>query len=280
MTVVTEFFQHQNFTGSSQTFTTGTNSRWHWIRFGSPLKNEITSFRSNVVSGRAANVYAFENNDFTGDFASLNVPAGWTCWWSNVGSKINDDIESALILRRNSLEIVQPLADLVLPEFKTEFDAQAAGTQVKRNGDPSIYGVFFPSFDPNAMLVRIEQKLTVELDCWWDYDARVRFDLQFRLQDGLLDGFCKWYWVWVEGGVFSGQIYDELQPKMLDACGVLTTKLREKLALLNFWAILAGYKFGSVYVLPGNEPNMTPGAEFGRIGKSSENCCLVVTRTA
>ena len=280
MTIVTEFFKHQNFSGASETFTTGTNKRWHWIKFGSTLKNEITSIRSNVVSGRAANIYAFKNNDFTGKFASLNVPTGWTCWWSNVGADMNDNIESALILRRNSLEVVQPLHDLVVPEFKTEFDNATAGTQVKRAGEPTIYGAFFPPHDPNAMLVRLEQNVTVELDCWWDYDARVSFDVEFRLVDGQLDGYCKWYTIWVEGGVFSGKILDEMKPRIADACAILTDKLRQKLALLNFGAALAGYKFGSVYVLPGKVPTFPPTGDYGRVGSHAEDCCLVVTRTA
>jgi hypothetical protein len=279
MTVVTEFFEHKDFGGASQTFTTQTNSRWHWIKFGSTLSNKVSSMRSHVVSGRASNVYAFKNNNFTGDFASLNVPLGWTCWWSNVGSQMNDDIESALILRRNAKEVVQALKALIAPDFKTEFDKEAAG-QAHRDGEPKIYGVFFPSYDPNAMLVRIEQNLVVELDCWWDYSARAQFDLQFSLtSDGLLDGFCKWLWVWVEGGIFSQDVYDGLVPKMSDACDTLTEKLRDKLALLNLGAALSGFKFGSVYVLPGAQPSFPPSGPFGRIGNSLEDCCLVVTRT-
>lgn len=139
--------------------------------------------------------------------------------------------------------------------------------------------MFFPSYDPNAMLVRIEQKLVIELDCWWDYDARVQFDLQFLLNGNMIDGFCKWYWVWVEGGVFSQQIFDKLAPKMHAACGTLTAKLKEKLALLNFGAALAGYKFGSIYVLPGAQPTFPPSGPFGRVGNSHEDCCVVVTRT-
>lgn len=279
MTVVTEFFEHKDFAGTSQTFTTFTGSRWHWIRFGGALANKVSSFRSNVVSGRPANVYAFKNNDFTGDFASLNVPTGWTCWYSYVGSQMNDDIESALILRRDPKEVVQALKDLIAPDFKTEFDNQAAGS-AHRSGDPKIYGVFFPSFDPNAMLVRIEQDLVVELDCWWDYNAQVRFDLQFTLTgDKLLDGFCKFLWVWVEGGIFSQDVYNGLVPKMSQACDTLTQKLRDKLALLNFGAAIKGFKFGSVYVLPGKEPSFPPGGPVARIGNSHEDCCLVVTRT-
>lgn len=278
MTVVSQFYEHRDFVGASDVFTTFTGSRWHWIKFGGALNNKASSIRSNVVSGRAANLYAFRNNDFTGNFASLNTPPGWTCWWSFVGAQMNDDIESALIIRRDAREIVQPLKALIAPDFKTEFDAEAAGTEAVRNGEPSIYGVFFPSFDPFSMLVRIEQNLTIELDCWWDYDARVQFDLQFVLNGNQIDGYCKWFWVWVEGGVYSSRIFNELEPKMRAACGTLTEKIREKLALLNLGAAIAGYRFGSIYVLPGSQPSFPPGGPFGRIGDSHEDCCLVVTR--
>ena len=181
-------------------------------------------------------------------------------------------MKSALILRRNAKEVVQALKNLIGPDFKTEFDNEAAG-QAHRSGDPNIYGVFFPSYDPQAMLVRIEQNLVVELDCWWDYDARVQFDIQFRiLSDGRLDGFCKWVWVWVEGGIFSHDVYNGLAPKMVAAAGTLTQKLRDKLAVLNFGAVLAGYKFGSTYVLPGSPPS------FPRAARSDASA--TVTRTA
>ena len=278
MTVVTEYFEHSNFGGASESFTTFTGSRWHWIKFGGLLNNKVSSLRSNAISGRAVNVYGFQHNNFTGDFASLNVPSGWTCWWSYVGSQMNDDIESALMIRRDAREIVQPLRALIIPDFQAEFDKEAAGSEASRNGDPRIYGVFFPSYDPLAMLVGIEQNLNIELDCWWDYDARVQFDLEFRLVGNQIDGFCKWFWVWVEGGIFSGRIFSELEPRMRAACGTLTAKIREGLALLNLGAALAGYRFGAIYVLPGAEPGFPPGGPFGRVGNSHEDCCLVVTR--
>jgi hypothetical protein len=279
MTVVTEFFKHSNFNGASETFVTHTNWRWHWVKFGGTLKNEISSLRSNVTSGRAANVYGFTNNNFTGKFASLNVPSGHTAWYSSLSNQLNDDIESALIIRRNAREVIQPLRDMIVPDFEVQFDAATAGQQVRRNGSPTVSALIFPSHDPNTMLVRIQQRMIVELDCWWDYDATVSFDVEFRLTNATtIDGFCKWVTTWVEGGAFSSAIRNEMHPRMLQAAGTLTQRLRQSLALVNFGAALLGYRFGALYVLPGSQPTFPPAGPYGRTGTSTEDCCIVVTR--
>lgn len=279
MTVATEFFEHINFGGNVSRFVTPTDWRWQWVKFGSALANKISSLRSNVVEGRPANVYAFTNNDFTGNFASLDVNSGWTSWWSAVGS-LNDDIESALIIRRDSREIVTQLKNLLIPDFRTEFDAEAAGTQARRNGDPFVYAVYVAPHDPNSMMVRIHQNITVVLDCWPDYDAWVQFDLKFTLSGNPLDAFCAWVTTWVESGVHSGTIFDRLHPRMVQAAGVLTQKLRQKTAIINAQVNAAGIRFWDIYILPGQQPAFPPpDANFGRFGNSAEDCCLVLVRS-
>jgi hypothetical protein len=235
--------------------------------------------RANASGGFNANVYGFTNNDFLGGYAALNMAEGWTCWWSNVGG-LNDDIESALLINRNKLEVVMALRDQIAPDFADQFDAEAAGQQVHRRGDPRVYAVFFPSFAPNSTFVRIEQDLTVELDCWWDYDARVRFDIQMGLNGNEVVAWVAWVHTWVEGGVFSGQISGKLHPKMVAAAGTLNEKLGDKLALVNLGIALKGYRLGQLYLLPGRQPPFPPpSSNFGHQGDAKEDCCVVLTRT-
>ncbi len=135
MAVYAEFFKHANFSGYSESFTLGNSSRYWWIKFGSKLRNEITSMRANAYSGFDGNVYGFTGNDFLGDYASLNMSEGWTCWWSNVGSKLNDDIESALLINRNKSEFAVELKDQIAGVFKSKLDeklARDAGSQKRR----------------------------------------------------------------------------------------------------------------------------------------------------
>lgn len=279
MTVVTEFFEHNNFSGQSARFVTPTHWRWHWITFGGNLANKVSSFRANVADGRKTNVYAFTNNNFTNNFASLNVPTGWTCWWPSVGG-LNDDIESALIIRRDEREFVTPLKNLLIPDFLTEFDREAAGTQVRRNGDPIIFGLYVAPHDPHSMLVRIHQNMTVELDCWADYWAWAAFDLKFTLGGNPLDGFCAWVTTTVEAGVHSQAIFDRLRPRMVSAMGTMTAKLRQKIAVINAQLNAAGIRFWDIYILPGAQPSFPPpDGNIGRFGNSFEDCCLVLVRS-
>jgi hypothetical protein len=176
MAIFAEFFKHAGFGGHTESYTLSNSWRYYWIKFGSALRNEITSLRANAYAGFHGNVYGFTNRDFLGDYAALNMSEGWTCWWSNVGGAMNDDIESALLINRNRNELALSLRDQIVAPFVDAFDEETAGTQVSRRGNPRVYSVFWPSFSPNRKFVRIEQDLRVALDWWPDYDARVRFE--------------------------------------------------------------------------------------------------------
>ena len=280
MACFAEFFEHQNFAGYREQFTLTNSWRYWWIKFGGGLSNKITSLRANAYAGFDANVYGFTNGDFLGRYAALNMAEGWTCWWNNVGG-LNDDIESALLINRNKLELVMALRDQIAPDFAAQFDAEAAGQKVSRRGDPRVYAVFFPSFDSNATFVRIEQDLTVQLDNWWDYDAQVRFDIAMGLSGNMVNAHVAWVHTWVEGGIFSGSISGNLHPKMVAAAGTLNAKLTDKLALLNLGIALAGYRLGQLYLVPGRKPLFPPpSSNFGHQGNATEDCCVVLTRTS
>lgn len=278
MAVYCEFFKHSNFAGYSESFLLDNSWRYWWIKFGSALGDEITSLRANAYGGFAGNVYGFTERDFLGRFASLNMAEGWTCWWSNVGGAMNDDIESALLINRNRSELRIEMADQISDPFIEGLDAEIQDTQISRRGSPRIYSVFWPSYDPNRKFVRIEQDLRVALDWWPDYDAQVQYDVYLFLDgNGAVSGYVAWTYCWVEGGIFSGDIFDELHPKLVAGAATLTQQLQDQLALVNLLAALAGYSFTSLYLLPGNEPAMPPpSSNFGRIGNAKENATLVL----
>ncbi len=279
MAVYSEFFKHSNFGGNSESFLLDNNWRYYWIKFGSALGDEITSLRANAYGGFSGNVYGFTERDFLGRFASLNMAEGWTCWWSNVGGAMNDDIESALLINRSPSELRIELADQISDPFIEGLDAEIQDTQVSRRGDPNIYSVFWPSYDSSRKFVRIEQDLRVAIDWWPDYDAQVKYDIYLYLDgNGAVNGYVAWTHSWVEGGIFSGDILDELHPKLVSGAATLTQQLQDQLALINLLAALAGYSFTSLYLLPGNEPAMPPpSSNFGRIGNAKENATLVLS---
>jgi hypothetical protein len=278
MSVDCTFYEHVNFAGDSESFTLSDSWRYHWIKFGSPLRNEISSFRASAAGGGGGNIYSFTNRNFTGDFLSLNMAPGWTCWWSNVGSSVNDDIESALLINRSDDELVLELEEMFRDPFIEQLDELLEGEDVRRNGNPRIFANFWPDHDPDRKFISIEQNLRVELDWWPDYDAKIRYDIYFYLIDSTHVGaYAAWAYTWVEGGVFSGKIYDQLQPRVVSGASQVNAALAEQLPLLSFATIFRG-PFRRLYLLPGPVPVMPPpSSNFGSSGNSHDDACLVLT---
>jgi len=277
MTVFGEFYEHNNFAGDSYTAELTNNWRYWWVKFGSDLKNEVSSMRAKAYGGRSGNAYGFTRNDFLGDMATLNMGEGWTCWWSSLGGNMNDDVESGLLVNRSTDEIELNMNDLLRDAFRDAFDEATAGTQVSRRGNPRIYSVFWPSWDGSRKFVRIEQKMNVELDWWPDYDAKVQYDVYFYVSGGELRAYVARTRTWVEGGIFTGSILDELHPQMVDGADSLDEQLESGLSLLNILGAIGG-GFNGVYLLPGNPPAMTPPvSNSGRQGSAYENSTVVIT---
>lgn len=269
MAVHAEFYKHKDFGGSVETFDLNNSYRYWWIKFGSNLGNEVSSFRANAFYGFDGNVYALTKKNFLGDYLSLNMDENWTAWWSWVGSDLNDDVESALLINRNKDELEIEVADLIMDDFKSGMDDALEGKPVKRKGDPKIYSLFWPGHDPSRKFVSIEQDLRVELDWWSDYDAKVRYDVYLYLNSsGNIRGYVAWTYCWVEGGVFSGRIFDDLHPQLVAGASTLNTKIQEKLSLLSF------FTYRGLYLLPGSQPS----SSFGDIGNAKDNSTLVLVR--
>lgn len=273
------FYKHDNFRGTRRTHDLPSSWRYKWIRFGSALKNEITSIRArNHSGGPDAHMFAFTKRDFLGEYASLNVPNGWTCWWNHVGSSRNDDIESALLINRSNDEFVLGLTDVLADPFSTELAAALQGEDASPRGNPRIYGTFFPSWDPSRVFVTIEHDLRVDVPWWPDYDARLRYDIRFYVNSSnQVRAYVAWIHTWVEGGVFSGKILDQLHPQVVAGAPALNDALAGQLPLLD---LLTAFRGGAqdVYLLPGREPDMPPpSSEFGVKGTAKEDCQLVIS---
>ncbi len=130
-----------------------------------------------------------------------------------------------------------------------------------------VYTTFWPGFAPDRNFVSIEQNLNVAIDWWPDYDAQVRYDIYLYLNaNGNVWGYSYYPYVWVEGGIFSGKIFNELYPKLKEGAHTLTQKIQSKLSLLSF------KKFSGLYLLPGNKPS----ASFGDYGHTRDNSTLVL----
>lgn len=286
MSVTTTLWEHKDFGGFSATADTGT-SRYRWVKYGSAQNDEFSSMRA-WAHGNRGNAYAFEHTDFRGRYMSVNVGGAFSSsWWSYFGGAFNDVVSSLLVIAREPAdrESEVALGAVVRGQFASMFDAKTAGKPVSRDGEPRLYGTFFPSWDPNGIFVTIDQDLTVqvriplkkkikiwnpfgddlviEVDLgevrWVDYRARVTYDVAFYVDaGGTLHGYARRSWVWVEGGIVSQQVLDELAPQLHAAKPDLTAAVEG--ALQAFRRL----RFRDVYLLPGGRPDMARAGEQGR----------------
>jgi hypothetical protein len=293
MTVTATLFEHQDFGGTSNTFTTFGNERYRGVRLGS-LANEVTSLRATSTNGKDGNAYGFTGRDFDGRFACLNVPEGWSCWYSNVGS-LNDDIESTLLVSRDKEEASLDAVFWIAGAFSTQLDAMLAGRPVRRDGDPIITGLFFPAHDPGRVFLRIKQNLVVSVDVGGeaeifgvqvlpsdliidDYHSSISYDIFLDLASiTRMRAEVHWVSTWVEGGLFTGEVLDQLHAQAMDAVGTLNGALSALGDLTNAISIIRRKFFGQPYVLPGWLPQMPPpNSNFGRLGDSTEGATIML----
>jgi hypothetical protein len=278
MSVTAMFWEHKDFGGFSTTSDSGP-FRYFWNKYGGAHNDAFSSMRA-WAAGNRGNAYAFEDINFDGEFAALNVGGKYSsAWWSYFGDDFNDKVSSSLIVARapQAAETEVPLKANVSAQFAPIFDAKTAGKPVSRDGDTRVYATYFPSYDPNKAFATIDQALKVqvriplktrikiwnpfgddwiiEIDLgdfrWSDYAARVKYDVSFFVaQDGSLQGQADWVTVWVEGGVFSQKVFDDLKPPLVAAAADVTAAIQSALALF------ARSRFSDAYLLPGPPPDM------------------------
>jgi hypothetical protein len=265
MSVVSTLWVDRDFQGLSKTSDTAPNFRIRWNRWAAT--NDVFSSMRAWGMGDRGHAFAFEHINFDGRFAALNVGPGQSSWWSYFGSAFNDVVSSSLIIVREPNDIVVPLGQQVSSTFASMFDAQTAGTALKRVGNPRVYGSFFPGHDASRIFMTIDQNLTVEISGWPDYDANVRYDVEFFLTGTKIHGRAKWSHVWVEAGIFSQTVYDRIAPRLHGAKGSLTSAVENQLRLF------ASRNFREVFLIPGPRPNMN---QFGYFAKHDDDVCLAV----
>lgn len=297
MSVTTTLWEHANFAGFSGTADTGP-SRYRWVKYGSAQNDTFSSMRA-WANGNRGNVYAFEDTDFRGRFMSLNVGGAFSSsWWSYFGGAFNDVVSSLLVVAREAEDRERDiaLAAVVSGQFVSMFDLKTQGKPVSRDGDPRLYGTFFPSWDVNGVFVTIDQGLTVQVRIplkqritiwnpfgddlvididlgtfrWSDYKARVTYDVAFYVDgEGTLHGYARRSWVWVEGGILSQRVLDDLAPQLHSAKPGLTAAIEGALSAFR------RSRFRDVYLLPGGRPDL---GRFGEAGRFDDDVTLVVVK--
>lgn len=293
MTVIASLFEHQDFTGVANTFVANTNNRYRGVRLGN-LANKVTSLRATSSDGMHGNTYGFTGRDFDGRFACLNMPEGWTSWYSHVGP-LNDDIESALLVNRDREEATLEATTWIPGAFSRELERLLAGRPVSAVGEPVISGVFFPSYDPDKVFLRVKQNLDVRVDVGSEIEI---FGIQVVPDDLIIDHYAcyiaydifldlasitrlrarvHWVTTWVESGLFSQDVFNELHPQAMAGAAQMDEALNALGDLSKAISSIRRRFFAQPYVLPGSTPAMPPpNANFGRLGDSNEGATIVL----
>jgi hypothetical protein len=232
----------------------------------------------SIFFGYPANSFIHPTlTDFTGNFLQVTNPKN-----SNNPVTIsrfseynlNDQTQSVLLVGANKegLEFKMSFRDLFLEKWNTFLDSELEGTQAVRNGDPVLTWEMWPKnisyLSPDLRYLKIYQKLNIELDWWPDYDASITYHIYLYLDNAMhLKGKVKRWSYWVEGGLKTSGIADELEPQVISGMDKINTELNNELSGL------ANIEFKDLYYLPGNQ---TSNVEAIMTGWTTDDITIVL----
>jgi len=225
------------------------------VNFDNKISSLTLQVSADEVGGR---VFLFQNERFLGRYVQFDAPPGAENDVPYVGGYINDRTSSLLIYRRFANEVIQSVGEIVPPgTIKSLIDSTAGITS---RGEPVFTWDLFPMGEdghpnePSTMFIYIRIPITVDVPHWFDYDAEIRFWVSpFVDENGLLQAPLNYYGAWVESGILSSDILDQLMgdqgiPSVL---GQVTNLLSSAASVANLAAT-----FSSLYLLPGRNAAM------------------------
>lgn len=286
LSMISSVFTGTNQTGTSRVFGVGTSSRYNAVSasemVSASISNNLSSatvFSSSVVDATVLLFRSFapflSMGNYNGFFAQLTNRrgAGSELDVNSFPSGFDNTTTSMLLVAANrSAEIRLSFRDLFLSQWRTTLDAQLAGSEARRDGDPTLTWEMFPEgisyLDSSRMYLKIHQPLRIELSWWPDYDASLTYHIFLFLDgaDRLRGHVARWAY-WVEGGIKSGGIADELEPQVISGMDTLNTQLGAQLDGLTF-------SFSDLYYLPGRQ--LSPAATGVTTGNTFSDVTIVL----
>lgn len=272
LSMLSTVFTNSHQSGTARLFGLGNSDRYNRVTsatmasFG--IKNNLSSATVYASSSVDATLILFgplfgffDMGNFNGEFLQITNRRGAASAldvdrFSDYS--FNDRARSMLLVGANrGTEFRLSFRDLFLNQWKTMLDAELAGSQAKRKGDPTLTWEMWPSgisyLDPNRRYLKVHQRLRIEIDWWPDYDASITYHIYLYLDGGgHLRGYVARWAYWVEGGVKSGKIADKLKPKVISGMGTLNSALGDQLDGLS------GFTLSALYYLPGRQLSRAP----------------------
>lgn len=254
--VAVTFFKNADSNGS-QLFANltvgGTLTGWEnldSVNFNDEISSLTLQVSADEIGGR---VFLFQNERFLGRYAQFDATAGAENDVGFVGSFMNDRTSSVLIYRQFANELIQQVAEFVPPGTIEALISATSG--LSSRGAPIFTWDLFPDGSdghPNAqstMFIYIRIPVTVDVPHWFDYDAEIRFwTSPFIDENGDLQAPLNFFGAWVEGGILTGDVMDQLMgPTGIPSeVGQVETLLASAASVANLAA-----PFSSLYLLPG-----------------------------
>jgi hypothetical protein len=264
LSVLSSVFSGANQTGSMRLYGVGKNERYRIARRSdlqaAGLSKAISSaevFASSdaettlILMGSPFPFIDFP--DFSGAFQQFTNPKG-ASKELDVNLTLLDNRATSLMLvaARRRTEFRISFRDVFLDKWNSILDAQLGGSPAKRDGNPTLTWQMFPKnisyLDADRIYLKIHQDLDIELDWWPDYEASISYHVFLYVNgDNNLRGYVARWAYWVEGGVKSDDIADELEPKVIEGMGKLNEELSSSLSAFD------GVGIDDVYYLPGRQ---------------------------
>lgn len=209
------------------------------------FENHLGFFNYGDYNGRFIQLTNLMNS---GNYKQFDSLAPWN--FNNVAGSL------MLVNTRSMLRF--SFRDLVLRDWNRTLDQMLQGSPARRNGNPMTTWEMFPRnvshLSSNLTYLKIHQRLRIELPWWPDYDASITYHIYLYLDwQGRVRGHVVRWAYWVEGGIKSGSIADQLEPQVIAGTDTINDVLDDKLAMFE------DFSLSRLYYLPGNQTQYPPG---------------------
>jgi hypothetical protein len=223
------------------------------FHFNDKVSSAELTASPDEVGGR---LFLFQNDRFFGRYAKLDANGGQAPGLPSLGSFMNDRTSSVLIYRKSANEVSAALGSIISASQVTSIISSQE--KLSPRGDPIFTWDLFPDGKdghPNEtgkMYIHLRIPVTVAVPHWFDYDAEIRYWIYLFIdQNGQLHASLEYYGAWVEGGLITDDVLDELMAPdgIPSSLGQVTGLIGPATDGVNS---LSG-PFSSVYLLPGRD---------------------------
>jgi hypothetical protein len=250
-------FSQDNRQGQSLLVGVGHGDRYNPIRSDTlhnrGLYANIHSVELDTTVEADGNIVLLQNDDFSGSFFQMSdAPSQGDEWWHTWGH-----VGSVLLVassKQGSSETRLSFRDQFLNQWDSFLDAKLQGGRASREGDPTLTWEMFPAnvsyLDSNLAYLKIYQPLHIHMPWYWsDYAASLTYHIYLYVNGDhhVRVWGARWAY-WVEGGLKSGKIADQLEPQVKAGLSALQDQLNQQFAGLDALGTVS-----DVYYLPGRQ---------------------------